>query len=384
MDATQKAVMKKKKTRFFETYISKVLKQVSSENGITANSKQQLNSALCHISRLVANKVITLTEIAKKKTMSDKEVINAIRIVFPVDLANNAIAHGQKAIETYESVDNTKGVSRQEKAGILFPPAQTEKFLRNFRYSKVMVTNNAPVFLAGSIEYIASLILENAVKSAQTNKRVRITIRDLELGVRCNEEINNLFTQNNLTFLGGGVTPFIHQSLLVKKNRKKRVTKRPAATSENDKKKHRFRPGTVSLREIRRFQKTSNCLTFAKHPFEKYVRDVINKHNENNSMKVSKEVFIILQYFIEQKIVDVLRNANFAAIHANRVKLMPVDINFVQSIISGVKNPYHDEQAEDNIDEEFSDELLEEGGEEDMIEEEEEEEEDELVEEESA
>lgn len=382
MDATQKAVMKKKKTRFFETYISKVLKQVSSENGITANSKQQLNSALCHISRLVANKVITLTEIAKKKTMSNKEVINAIRIVFPVDLANNSIAHGQKAIETYESVDNTKGVSRQEKAGILFPPAQTEKFLRNFGYSKVMVTNNAPVFLAGSIEYIASLILENAVKSAQTNKRVRITIRDLELGVRCNEEINNLFTQNNLTFLGGGVTPFIHQSLLVKKNRKKRVTKRPVATSENDKKKHRFRPGTVSLREIRRFQKTSNCLTFAKHPFEKYVREVINKHNENNSMKVSKEVFIILQYFIEQKIVDILRNANFAAIHANRVKLMPVDINFVQSIISGVKNPYHDEQAEDNIDEEFSDELLEDGVEEDMIEEEEEE--DELVEEESA
>lgn len=389
MDATQKAVMKKKKTRFFETYISKVLKQVSSENGITANSKQQLNSALCHISRLVANKVITLTEIAKKKTMSDKEVINAIRIVFPVDLANNAIAHGQKAVDTYESVDNTKGVSRQEKAGILFPPAQTEKFLRNFGYSKVMVTNNAPVFLAGSIEYIANLILENAVKSAQTNKRVRITIRDLELGVRCNEEINNLFTQNNLTFLGGGVTPFIHQSLLLKKNRKKRATKRATTTNENDKKKHRFRPGTVSLREIRRFQKTSNCLTFAKHPFEKYVRDVINKHNENNSMKVSKEVFIILQYFVEQKIVDVLRNANFAAIHANRVKLLPIDINFVQSIISGVKNPYHDEKAVDNIDEEFTDELLEDGGEEDMIEEEdelveEEEEEDELVEEESA
>jgi len=367
MDATQKAVMKKKKTRFFETYISKVLKHVSSENGITANSKQQLNSALCHISRLVADKVITLTEIAKKKTMSDKEVINAIRIVFPIDLANNAITHGQKAIDTYDSVGNTKGVSRQEKAGIVFPPAQTEKFLRNFGYSKVMVTNSAPVFLAGSIEYIASLILENAVKSAQNNKRVRITIRDLELGVRCHEEINNLFTQNNLTFLGGGVTPFIHQSLLIKKNRKKR-TKR-AAANENDKKKHRFRPGTVSLREIRRFQKTSNCLTFAKHPFEKYVREVIIKHNDNNSMKVSKEVFVILQYFVEQKIVDVLRNANFAAIHANRVKLMPVDINFVQSIISGVKNPYQDEQAVENIDEEFTDELVDE---EELVEEEEE------------
>ena len=36
----------KKKNRYFETYISKVLKQVSIGNGITSNSKQQLNSAV--------------------------------------------------------------------------------------------------------------------------------------------------------------------------------------------------------------------------------------------------------------------------------------------------------------------------------------------------
>ena len=36
----QKVIMKKKKTRFFETYISKVLKRISDTNGITSNSKQ--------------------------------------------------------------------------------------------------------------------------------------------------------------------------------------------------------------------------------------------------------------------------------------------------------------------------------------------------------
>ena len=44
---------KKKKSRFFETYISKVLKQISDKNGITSNSKQQLNSSIVFHRRLI-------------------------------------------------------------------------------------------------------------------------------------------------------------------------------------------------------------------------------------------------------------------------------------------------------------------------------------------
>lgn len=351
----QKVVMKKKKTRFFETYISKVLKRVSESNGITSNSKQQLNSALCLISKMIATTVITLTEMAKKKTMSEKEIKNALLIILPEKLSANAIIEGQKAVLSFEKVDNLKGTSRQEKAGIIFSPAIAEKFLRNFGYSKVMVTSNAPIYLAGALEYLTSEILENASKSANTNKRIRINIRDLEMGVRKNEELNTFFTINRISFLGGGVTPFIHPSLLLKKNRvKKRVNKVPV--KEGEKKKHRFRPGTVSLREIRRFQKMSNCLTFAKFPFEKLVRHIVSTHN-TGSMKISKEVFIVLQYFVEQQVTSLLRNANFAAIHAGRVKLIPIDIDFVRAISSGVCNPYEkniiqDETVEENYEHE--------------------------------
>jgi histone H3/H4 len=370
MDATQKANMKKKKTRFFETYICKVLKQISPCNGITANSKQQLNSVICLISKLLAGNVISLTEIAKKKTVSEKEVKNALRITLPKQLASNAITEGQKAIDTYEEESNVKGASRQDKAGIMFPPAQAEKFLRNFGYSKVMITSNAPVFLAGALEYLTAEILENSAASAKENKRVRITIRDLEMAVRKDDELDTFFITNNITFLGGGVTPFVHPSLLAKKNRKKRTKK---SQESEDKKKHRFRPGTVSLREIRRFQKMSNCLTFAKFPFEKFVREIVAKNYTGDvPMKISKDVFIILQYFIEQKLVDILRNANFAAIHAGRVKLMPIDIDFVRAIASGTYNPYQkcsidpsqtpevenddDEKEEEIIDEDEDDE----------------------------
>jgi len=270
--------------------------------------------------------------------MSAKEVKNALRVILPGELATRAISEGQKAVDTFESVEAIKGTSRQEKAGIVFPPAIAEKFLRNFGYSKVMVTSHAPVCLAGALEYLTSEILENASTSAKDNKRVRITIRDLEMGICTDEELSKFFTSHNFSFLGGGVTPFIHPSLQIKKNRKKRAKK---ATKDGERKKHRFRPGTVSLREIRRFQKLSNCLTFAKFPFEKFVRQVVAENYEGeNTMKISKDVFIVLQYFIEQQIVALLRNANFAAIHAGRVKLMPIDINFVRSVATGERNPH--------------------------------------------
>ena len=72
MDVQKTAIIKRKKTRFFETYISKVLKGLST-NGITSNARQQLNSALCIITRKIASMSIHLTRMAKKKTLSEKE-----------------------------------------------------------------------------------------------------------------------------------------------------------------------------------------------------------------------------------------------------------------------------------------------------------------------
>ena len=88
---TPNKVIRKKSSRVFETYISKILKTISSSNGITANSKQQTNSVLSAVSKLICEKVFILTEISKKKTISDKEIRNSIKILFPTKLANSII-----------------------------------------------------------------------------------------------------------------------------------------------------------------------------------------------------------------------------------------------------------------------------------------------------
>ena len=323
----EKTFMRKKKSRFFETYINKTLKRIAPNNGITANARQQLNSATYFLAVYLANVISRLTIISKKKTMSDREVSNATRLVLPLTLANDSLEKAQSSVEKFndDSTDKTKHTSRQEKAGIIFPPSIAEKFLRNFDMSKIMVTKNAPVFLACVLEHVVTTLLQYSSELTKSANRVRITIRELELSVQENPDLQQLWDTCNLSFVGGGVVPQIHESLLVKKPRKKKKK------VDGDKKKtHRFRPGTVSIREIKKLQKVSNSLTLAKFPFERSVRSIVKTYRDN--MKISKDVFIILQYYIEQAVIDFLRDANNAAIHANRVKLMASDLLFIHKL----------------------------------------------------
>ncbi len=338
----EKTIVKKKKNHYFETYISKVLKQTTENCGITGNAKQQLNSFLCIFCKYISNIINRLTIIGKKKTISEKEIINALHIVLTGELLSNSLTEGEKSIVSFKNNINTKG-SRQNKSNIIFPPSIIEKFLRNFGTSKLMITSLAPVFLAAVLEYITYEIIDLASITAKDNKRVRITIRDLEVVIRCDVELNKLFNKLNVSFLGGGVLPFIHSSLLNKKKKKKKNI-----INLNLNKPHRFRPGTVAIREIKKQQKSSDCLILAKSAFEKIVRnifrenkvDLSNEEENIDNIKISKDVFIILQYFVEQYIVKILYNANFLAIHSGRVKLIPTDIALVSYFFNDSKNPY--------------------------------------------
>jgi len=339
-------IQKKKKSHFFETYILKVLKQISEVSNITSNAKQQINSFLCILSKHITNKIIELTIFSKKKTISDKEVANSLKIVLCGELLKNSLSEGEKAINTFknhkdisETVTDKNIVCRQDKAGILFPPSLIEKFLRQFGYNKIMITSLSPIYLSAVLEYITFEILDLANNYCTENKRVRITIRDIELAIRTDEELDRLFLKLNISLLGGGVIPFIHSSLL-NKNSKKPL---------KNKVYRRFHSGTVAIRNIKKQQKFSDSLIFARLSFEKFVRQIFKDNKYDEKIKISKEVFIVLQYFIEQYIVNILKNANLLVIHAGRVKLLPVDIGLISYFNNNSKNPYS-ETIEDNID----------------------------------
>ena len=336
---TQK-ISKKKKQHFFETYILKVMKQISDDSSITSNAKQQINSLLCILTKYISNKVINLITISKKKTISEKEIANALKIILSGELLNNSISEGEKASSNFKNfkedyIEKTI-LYKQNKAGIIFSPSLVEKFLRQFGYLKIMISNTAPVYLAAVLEYITFEILDLSNSYCKDNKRVRINIRDVEMAIRTDVELDNLCSNLNINLLGGGVIPFIHSSLL-KKNIKKTL-KHGKDTKIN----RRFHSGTVAIRDIKKHQKFSDSLIFAKQSFEKFARQIFKDNNHDIQIKISKDVFIVLQYFIEQYIVTVLRNANLLVIHAGRVKLLPVDIGLISFFNNKSKNPYLD------------------------------------------
>ena len=333
-----KQVKQRKTMRYFETYISRVLREVSHENGIKSNAKQQLNSILCIICEEISKLCTRLTRMSKKKTLSVKEVDNAVRIIMVGELAKNSTMHGMRAVENFNDT-NCKHTSRQNKADIIFPPSITEKYLRNFEMSRIMVTGDSPIYLAAVMEYLCYEILDIACNITIEYKRKRISVRDLKLSIKNDFEINALFVNMGLSFLGGGVVPHIHPILFNKRCKKKKQYNIPLDHTAPAK-KHRFRPGTVALREIRKYQRSSNPL-FAKQPFDRLVRNIVNKCNPE--MKIGKDVFIIMQYFIEQYITDFLYTVGLASIHAGRVKIVSSDISFV-CMCRNMYNPTNTEE----------------------------------------
>jgi len=95
------------------------------------------------------------------------------------------------------------------------------------------------------------------------------------------------------------------------------------------KKPRRFRPGTVALREIRRFQKSTELL-INKLPFQRLVREIAG--DLNKSLRFQSSAIGALQEASEAYIVGLLEDANICAIHAKRVTIMPKDIKLAQRI----------------------------------------------------
>lgn len=299
---------KKRRVKYFETYITKVLKEVAGDNpksGITKNAKEQLNSLVCSIAHVLSTTTAMMTNIADKRTLSEKEVACAVMVYFSGDLAANCVREGWAAVTAFQSGKVGMG-SRQGKAGIVFPPSLSEKFIRDSY--QCLVSKNAPVFMAAVLEYVVAEILLISVGIAEVGKHSRITVRDMNLAVRQDTELDELFTKLNASFVGGGVVPYIHASLL------SRDTGRPQV-----------------IRSIRRMQSVSNQLTLSKNPFERLVRHIFASI-KGSECKISKDLFVILQYYIEQYVVDVFKDANMAAVHSGRVKVTNSDIEFVYSL----------------------------------------------------
>jgi histone H3 len=94
-------------------------------------------------------------------------------------------------------------------------------------------------------------------------------------------------------------------------------------------KKHRYRPGTVALREIRRYQKSTELL-IRKLPFQRLVREIAVRFQTD--LRFQSTAILALQEASEAYLVGLFEDTNLCAIHARRVTILPRDMALARRI----------------------------------------------------
>ena len=91
--------------------------------------------------------------------------------------------------------------------------------------------------------------------------------------------------------------------------------------------RRRTRKGMGALRNIRFYQRQSDCVYFAKTAFVRLARATLTRDIRFNKVALDQ-----LQVFLETHVVRILENANLVAIHAKRQTVMPKDVLLARRI----------------------------------------------------
>jgi len=94
--------------------------------------------------------------------------------------------------------------------------------------------------------------------------------------------------------------------------------------------KKRFRPGTVALKEIRKYQRTAELLIPAA-PFRRLVRQIVQELGAmQGEARWHLNALLALQEATEAYLVGLMEDTNLCALHAKRVTIMPRDIQLAR------------------------------------------------------
>ncbi|KAL9004118.1 MAG: hypothetical protein Q9188_003062 [Gyalolechia gomerana] len=98
-------------------------------------------------------------------------------------------------------------------------------------------------------------------------------------------------------------------------------------------KTRRYKPGTLALREIRRYQRTTDLLLL-KLPFSRLVREIALSlvFVGGEALRWQSQAIQALQEASEAFMVHLFEDINLCAIHAKRVTIMQKDVHLARRI----------------------------------------------------
>jgi len=109
------------------------------------------------------------------------------------------------------------------------------------------------------------------------------------------------------------------------------VKSKRESKSGSTKAPRRFRPGTQSVREIKYYQKHSDCLILPQSVFKRLIKEIAEDYRDGGA-RVSKEAALALQVACEDYLVGLLQDAVQTAVLRKSMTIEPKDIQAVRRI----------------------------------------------------
>ncbi|CAH9119520.1 unnamed protein product [Cuscuta europaea] len=85
----------------YKRYVHKVLKQVHPDLGISSKGMTVVNNLIGDMFERIAGEAATLTKYVSRRTLSTREIQDAVKLVLPGELGKHAISEGMKAVTNY-------------------------------------------------------------------------------------------------------------------------------------------------------------------------------------------------------------------------------------------------------------------------------------------
>ena len=118
-----------------------------------------------------------------------------------------------------------------------------------------------------------------------------------------------------------------------------KVLRQNKSLTQGIKKPHRYQPGLVALREIRRYQQSTECL-IKRTPFNKLIKEISQEYRvcpdgpgmPSVQVRFQSTALAAFQEEAENFIMGLFEDVILLAVHARRVTVMPQDIRLALRI----------------------------------------------------
>ena len=142
--------------------------------------------------------------------VDSRAIQSSVRRFFKGELSSHAVSQATRAVRKFQENDYSTSSSLASRAGLTFRP-EVVALIAGRLFPGVPLSEGAAVYLTAVLEYLNAEVFELASNNARDDKCSVISCRHLQLAVRNDEELNQLF--GGRIIREGGVLPNIHSFL---------------------------------------------------------------------------------------------------------------------------------------------------------------------------